>query len=61
MDKADEVAPLEAVLDGGNRTLANRRPDPPEQRFEADPMFIGRPQLHLRMRERRRHGLQQRP
>jgi len=35
----------------GNRAVADRGPDAPQQRFEADAMFIGRPQLDLRLRE----------
>ena len=33
MDEADEVPPRKTVLDDGGRTLANRRPDPPQERF----------------------------
>ncbi len=36
MDKAHQIAPGEAVLDDGGRTLANRRlssPDPPQERL----------------------------
>lgn len=47
MDEADEVTPFEAVAHSGNRTLSDRRPDAAQQRFQADAMFIGRPQLDL--------------
>jgi hypothetical protein len=61
MHKTDQVAPREAVLHGGNRTLTDRRPDAPQQRFEPDAMLIGGPQLHLGVGEGGRHRLQQRP
>ncbi len=47
MHKADEIAPGEAVLHGGDGALANRRPDAAEQRLEANAMFVGRPQFDL--------------
>ncbi len=61
MDEAHEVAPGEAVLHGGDRTVADWRPDAAQQRLQADPMFVGRPQFDLRVGKRRRHCLQQRP
>jgi hypothetical protein len=39
------------VAHEGNRPLANRRPDPAQQRFQADAMFINGPQLDLRVRK----------
>ncbi len=51
MDKADEIAPGKAVLHRGDGTLTNRRPDPAEERLEADAMFIGGPQFDLRPRK----------
>ena len=51
MDEADEVAPGEAVLDNGGRPLADRRPDAAQQGFQANTMFVGRPQLDARLRE----------
>jgi hypothetical protein len=60
MDTADAGAPGKAVLHRGNASLANRRPDAAQQWLEADPMFVGCPQVHLRVRERHRHCLQQR-
>ena len=61
MDEADQIAPGEAMLDGGDRALPNGRPDAPEQRFQADPMFVGGPQFDLGARKGGRHRLQQRP
>ena len=61
MDEADEVAPGKAVLHHCHWPLTDRRPDAPQERFQADAMLIGRPQLHLGVWERRRHRLQQRP
>lgn len=55
MDEADEIAPFKAVLHARHRPLANRRPDPAQQRFEADPVLIDRPQLDAGVRERRGH------
>ena len=34
MNKADDIAPGEAVPHDRHRTLANRRPDPPENGFK---------------------------
>ncbi len=47
MDEADEIAPGEAVLHDGDRALPDRRPDPAQQRLEADAMLVGRPQFDL--------------
>ncbi len=47
MHETDEVAPLVAVLDGGNRTLPLERPDPSQERFQADTMLIYRPELNF--------------
>lgn len=60
MDKADEIAPLEAVLDGGERSLPDRRPHAAQHRFEANAMLIRGPELHVGLGERRRHRPQQR-
>jgi hypothetical protein len=54
MDKADQIPPGEAMLHAGNGPLSNRGPDAPQQRFEADAMFVGRPhspQLDLCLRK----------
>ncbi len=61
MDKADKIAPSKAVLHGGDRTLADRRPDPAQQRLQADTMLVGRPQLDLRVGKGGGDCLQQRP
>jgi hypothetical protein len=45
------------MLDSGNGSLANRRPDPMEQRLEANAMFVGGPQLNLRVGKRGRDCL----
>lgn len=50
MDKADEVAPLVAVLHWGERPLATKRPDFGQDRFETDAMFIAGPDLHVGVR-----------
>jgi len=60
MDKADEVAPGEAVLHSGSGALPDWRPDPPEQRLQTDPMFVGGPQLDLGSRKRGGDRLQER-
>jgi len=60
MDEAHQIPPGKAVLHGGDGPLANGRPDPPQERFEADAMFVSRPQLHLGVGKRRHHCLQQR-
>jgi len=62
MHKADEVAPGKAVLHGGDGPLPDRGPDAAQQGFEANTMFVGRPQLDLGVGGRPlAHGLQQRP
>jgi hypothetical protein len=61
MDKANKVAPGKAVLDDGGRTLANGRPDAAQEWFQANAMFIGRPQFDRCLGEGAGHGLQQRP
>ena len=61
MDEADEVAPVVAMLHGREGTLSLGRPDPPQDWFEPNAMFVGRPQLDLSLGEGRRHFLDQRP
>ena len=56
MDKADQIAPGEAVLDAGHGSLAPWGPDAAQQRFQADAVLIGRPQFDLRVREGGRDG-----
>jgi hypothetical protein len=60
MDEADEVPPRKTVLDDGGRTLANRRPDPPQERFQADAMLVGGPDFDVSVRIRRGDRLNQR-
>jgi len=36
---------------GGDGALANRRPDAPQEWLQANALFIGRPQLDLRLWE----------
>jgi len=59
MDEAHQVAPFEAVLHGGAGPLANRCPDAPEERFQANAMFVGGPELHLGVGEGRGHRSEQ--
>lgn len=62
MDEADEVAPGEAVLyDGVESRTATRRPDAPEQRFEANSMLVGGPELDPGMGKRGGHLAQEWP
>ena len=61
MDEANQIAPREPMTDRGEGTLPNRRPDATQQRFQADAMFIGGPELDLGVREGGGHGAQQRP
>jgi hypothetical protein len=37
------------VLHPRHWSLANRRPDAAQQRFQANPMFVRRPQLNVRV------------
>lgn len=60
MHEADQGAPGEPVLHPRHRPLADRRPDPPPERFQPDPMFVGRPQLDRGVRERGRDWAQDR-
>lgn len=61
MDKANQIAPGEPMLDSGDRPMTNRRPDAQQEWLKPNAMFVGRPQLDLRVRKGRRHHLQQRP
>ena len=61
MDEADEVAPFVAMLHWGDRAVSLGRPDPTQDRLEANAMFIDRPQLDLRLGEGRRHLADERP
>ena len=54
MDETDDVAPRIAVLDRSDRSLPDRRPDAAQDGLEANAMLVGRPQLDLGARKRRR-------
>ena len=60
MDKADQVAPVVAVLDRSEGTLSVKTPDLVQDRFQPDAVFIHGPQLNLRLREGCRHLAQER-
>src|SRR5260221_7184662 len=59
MDKADEVAPRDAMLNGREGALALKTPDVVQDRLEADAVLVARPQLALRLWESGRHLPQQ--
>lgn len=59
VDKADDIAPLVAVLHWRHWSLPYRSPNPPQNRFEADAVFVGGPQLDLRVRKGRRQASQE--
>ncbi len=62
MDKADQPTPDEAVLDYRVRPRTTAwRPDAAEQRFEANAVLIGRPELNGGVGERGGHLAQQWP
>jgi hypothetical protein len=62
VDEADEPAPGEAVLDDdvGPRAAA-WRPGAPQERFQADPVLVGRPELDAGAQEGGRHRPHERP
>jgi hypothetical protein len=47
LDEANQIAPREAVLDRGDRTLAVEAPDLVQDRFQADAVLVGGPELDL--------------
>lgn len=51
MDKAHQVAPLVAVLDRSQRALAIETPHLVQDGFQADAVFVGGPELDLRLGE----------
>ncbi len=61
VDKADQVAPLVAVLYRGNGPLAGEDPDLLELRLEADAVLVHRPEFDLGVGERGRYLAQERP
>ncbi len=46
MDEAVDVQPIEAVVDARYPAFAARRPDPPDDWFESDPVFVEGPYLY---------------
>lgn len=40
-DEGGDVEPFEAVVDAGDGALAARRPDPPQDRLQPDPVLVG--------------------
>ena len=60
MDKADEIAPVVAMLDRRNGPLVVKAPDLLQNGLEADAVLIHRPQLHLGCGEGGRYGLDER-
>ena len=50
MDKPIHIELFVALVDPDEGTLPFAYPDAPDDRLEANPMFIHRPQLHLRVR-----------
>jgi hypothetical protein len=54
MHEAHQIPPGKAVPDRDDRLLADRRPDAPQERFEANAMFISGPQLDLGVGKGRR-------
>jgi hypothetical protein len=59
MDKADQLAPLEAMLDRSERALAVKAPDLVQEWLEADAMLVDRPDFDLGVRKRGRSLPQQ--
>ena len=51
MDEADEVAPVVAVLDGRQWTLAVETPHFVQDGFQPDAVFVDRPEFDVRRRE----------
>ncbi len=51
LDKADQIAPLEAVLHRRNRPLAVETPDLVQDGLQPDAMFVDRPELDVGLRE----------
>jgi len=61
MHEADQIAPFEPMLHGREGALPVEAPDLLQDGFEADPVFVDRPELDLRLGEGRGHRAQQRP
>jgi len=58
--EADDVAPLVAVLHRCQRALPVEAPDFVQDRFQADTVLVGRPELDLGLGESRGDGLDER-
>ena len=41
-NESGDVEPFEAMMTGGDRARADRRPNPAHDRLQAEPMFVGR-------------------
>src|SRR5260221_11235825 len=61
MHEADEIAPLEAVLDGRQRLHAVQSPGLTHDGLEADPVLVDCPEFDRRSREGGRDRSEQRP
>jgi hypothetical protein len=61
VDKADEVAPVVAMLDGRGGPSPVKAPHLLEDRFQADAVLIDGPELDARLREGGCHRLDERP
>lgn len=61
MDKADEIAPVIAVLDRRRGAVTVEAPDLLEDRLQADTVLIDRPELDARLRVGGRDRLDDRP
>ena len=51
MDKAQQIAPLVAMLDRSQRTLAVDTPDFVQDRLQPDAVFVDRPEFDAGLRE----------
>jgi hypothetical protein len=51
MDEGDQIAPLVAVLDWGERALTGQAPDLLEDGLESDAVFVVGPDLHAGLGE----------
>jgi hypothetical protein len=51
MDEADEVSPLIAMLNGGERALLVKAPHLAQDRFQPNAMLVDCPEFNRRLRE----------
>ncbi len=61
MDEANEVAPLEPMLDRREGALPVEAPDLVEDRLQPDAVLVNGPEFDLRLREGRGDGAEERP